>query len=46
MELLIVIAIIVVLASLLLPALMKGRWRGKTAVCASHLRQIGTGLAM
>jgi len=40
-ELLVVIAIIGVLASLLLPALARGKDKGRNAVCVSQLRQLG-----
>lgn len=43
-ELLVVVAIIAVLASLLLPALAGGQLRARKIVCVSNLRQLGVAL--
>lgn len=44
MELLVVMAVLGVLATLLVPALAAGRARARAAACASNLRQIGVAL--
>lgn len=45
-ELLVVVAILAVLAALLLPALSRARQTADSAVCQSHLRQIGIGMSL
>jgi prepilin-type N-terminal cleavage/methylation domain-containing protein len=45
-ELLVVVAVISLLASLLLPALAAAREAGRAAACLSNLRQLGTAWAM
>ncbi len=45
-ELLVVIGVIAILASLLLPALKRAREKGNEIACISNLKQVGVSLAM
>jgi prepilin-type N-terminal cleavage/methylation domain-containing protein/prepilin-type processing-associated H-X9-DG protein len=46
LELLVVLAIVVILASLLLPAISRTKETGRSAVCLNNLHQIGLGLQL
>ena len=46
LELFIVVAIIILLAGLLLPALFRAKAQAQSAACKNHLRQIGLGMHM
>jgi len=45
-ELLVVIAIIAILAAILFPVFAQARDKGRTAMCLSHMKQVGIGLMM
>jgi competence protein ComGC len=45
-EMLLVVSVIMILASMLLPVLVRAKESGKRAVCASNMKQLGQGCAL
>ena len=45
-ELLVVIAIIAILAAILFPVFAQAREKARTAMCLSHMNQVGKGIIM